>query len=328
MLAGNSFAALMHQAKLACKDGPRGRYAPSPTGALHLGNARTALLAWLQIRLQKGIFVMRMEDLDGPRVLPGCAAQILDDLEWMGLDWDEGGQRSGSFSPYEQSQRGELYALALDLLHKQGRVFACTCSRKDIAMAASAPHGRTPVYPGTCRWKMHSGSDDRAHSLRYRVPDENLGFSDKIMGTFTQHLSRDVGDFVLRRADGLYAYQLAVVVDDLLMGITDVVRGIDLIDSTPRQILLGQALGASVPAYWHVPLMSDQEGRRMSKRYRSQTIAKFRADGGSPSQLVALLAASVGLVKTDKEISPNNLLQRYDLDSFKQLLSRVSQPAA
>lgn len=318
------FSALINKAQLAGKAEPRGRYAPSPSGALHLGNARTALLAWLQIRLQNGVFVMRMEDLDSPRVVSGSATQILDDLEWMGLDWDEGGQLGGLFSPYVQSQRGELYAAALDLLNKQDRVFTCTCSRRDIAMAASAPHGRTPIYPGTCRGKEHSLQEGGAYSQRYRVPIEAVGFTDNIVGPFTQDLARDVGDFVLRRADGLYAYQLAVVVDDLLMGITDVVRGVDLIESTPRQILLYRALGVSAPEFWHVPLMLDKKGRRMSKRYHSQTIVDFRAEGGNPSQLIGLLAASVGMVESNMLVTATELLHRYDLESFKRHLIRLS----
>lgn len=302
--------------------GPRGRYAPSPTGDLHLGNARTALLAWLQIRLCGGIFVMRMEDLDCPRVVPGCAKQILDDLEWLGLDWDEGGGSGGTFSPYEQSKRTDLYAAALELLKKQGQVFPCSCSRRDIAMAASAPHGRTAVYPGTCRSRSSSAGENDARSWRYRVPARELVFNDKLVGVYSQNLARDVGDFVVRRADGLYAYQLAVVVDDLLMGITQVVRGIDLLDSTPRQILLFEALGAESPDYWHVPLMSDQ-GRRMSKRSGSQTITAYRARGGSSSQLVGLLAASVGLVQTGTQISPSELLDEYDVEGFRRRLVDV-----
>ena len=309
--------------KAAAATGARGRYAPSPTGALHLGNARTALLAWLQIRLRKGIFVMRMEDLDGPRVVPGSATQILDDLAWLGLDWDEGGLSGGTFSPYEQAQRSRLYAAALDLLKNQKRVFPCRCSRRDIALAASAPHGHSPVYPGTCRSGQNAMKPGDVRSWRYRVPVRHLVFNDSVVGPYGQHLAQEVGDFVVRRADGLYAYQLAVVVDDLLMGITDVVRGMDLLDSTPRQILLFEALGGAVPNYWHVPLMSDQ-GLRMSKRHGAQTIAEYRAQGWSSSRLVGLLAASVGMVERDTQITPQELLDKYDLHSFRQHLARVS----
>lgn len=320
-----SFPALLREAKAAGQTAPRGRYAPSPTGDLHLGNARTALLAWLQIRLRQGTFIMRMEDLDGPRVVPGSSTRVLDDLEWLGLDWDEGVRSGGVFSPYEQSRREQLYAAALDMLEEQGRVFPCTCSRRDITMAASAPHGRMAVYPGTCRRASRPGPGGDTYAWRYRVPAEQLAFVDKVCGAFAQHLEREVGDFVLKRKDGLYAYQLAVVVDDLLMGVTDVVRGMDLIDSTPRQILLFRALGAGVPDYWHVPLMRDAHGRRMSKRSGSRTIAGFRAEGGSSSQLVGLLARSAGLIDSEMRITPSELLRLHDLESFRQRLARTAR---
>lgn len=304
--------------------GVRGRYAPSPTGAQHLGNARTALLAWMQARLQGGEFVLRMEDLDLPRLKPGSAAGILNDLEWLGLDWDEGDGRGGGSAPYTQSERNEFYAGALRVLEAEGLVFSCTCSRRDIRLASSAPHGKTPVYPGTCRDGPRLVTD-RACSLRFRVPDRSISFEDRIAGEVTQNLRSEVGDFILKRRDGLFAYQLAVVVDDALMGISDVVRGMDLIESTPRQILLYQALGVQPPVFWHVPLMHGGEGERMSKRFGSTTVEEYRAGGGSASELAGKLAASVGLVGPGLRLSPRDLLGRYDIDGFRRHLQQITQ---
>lgn len=317
-----NFQSLLVKGALSRAGGTRGRYAPSPTGAQHLGNARTALLAWLQTRLQGGAFVMRMEDLDLPRVQPGSAVQILAELKWMGLDWDEGQGAGGGCCPYRQSKRDDLYAAALELLDNNGLVFRCVCSRKDIRMAASAPHGKTPKYPGTCRHEK-SILHDRPHTWRFRVPKGTTSFDDATAGRATQNVAMEVGDFVLKRGDGLYAYQLAVVVDDALMGISDVVRGMDLIESTPRQILLYEALGAPPPTFWHVPLMRDGDGRRMSKRFGSATIEDFRAGGGDARQLVGELAASLGLVEPGASLRPRDLLTMYDIDTFRQHLQLV-----
>ena len=269
---------------------------------------------------------MRMEDLDLPRTRPGSAESILKELEWIGLDWDEGGGIDGESSPYVQSERDDLYGAALRVLNEKGLVFRCTCSRKDIRMAASAPHGTTPVYPGTCREARHIGVDHPCSS-RFRVPDRRVCIQDRVTGTIVQDMQTEVGDFILRRSDGLFAYQLAVVVDDSLMGITDVVRGVDLLESTPRQILLYEALGVQPPDFWHVPLMFDEGGERMSKRFGSTTIEQFRADGGTASQLVGELAASIGLVEPGKHLSPRELLNMYDIASFRQHLQRcMNQP--
>ena len=317
-----NFQSLLVQGMRRRNEGTRGRYAPSPTGAQHLGNARTALVAWMQARLQGGVFVMRMEDLDLPRVQPGSAAQILSELEWMGLDWDEGQGVGGLCAPYQQSGRDDLYAAALRLFDNNGLVFKCVCSRRDIRMAASAPHGKTPKYPGTCRLAKPC-PHDRPYAWRFRVPNEIIGFDDAIAARATQNVAMEVGDFVLKRSDGLYAYQLAVVIDDALMGISDVVRGMDLIESTPRQILLFDALGVPPPTYWHVPLMRDGDGRRMSKRFGSTTIEGFRAGGGDARQLVGELAASLGLVESGASLTPRDLLSMYDIDTFRQHLQRV-----
>ncbi len=319
----DDFEALRERALRLRRQGARGRYAPSPTGPLHLGNARTALLAWLQARLRGGAFIMRMEDLDRPRVRSGSAAQILDDLRWLGLDWDEGPDVGGPVGPYEQSKRDGLYKQAFAQLEEKPGLFPCFCSRKDIARAASAPHAPAGAYPGTCR---RLSADERLAALdgkakrpswRYPAPDRRVAFEDAAMGPFAQNLARDVGDYVVRRADGLFAYQLAVVVDDGLMGVTDVARGADLLDSTPRQIELFEALGFPAPEFWHLPLMLDASGERMAKRDGSDSIAAYREAGGRSARLVGELAATLGLVPAGTVIGAAELLRALDLATFR-----------
>lgn len=296
--------------------GVRGRYAPSPTGQLHLGNLRTALLAWLQVRLANGTLVLRMEDLDTPRVKAGSAAQLLADLEWLGLDWDEGPLRGGPTGPYVQSQRLELYREALAHLRDRGLVFGCTCSRKEIS-EASAPHGGTPVYPGTCRDRGPiAPQDGRAVAWRFRVGAEVVTFDDQVLGPQREVLAEETGDFVLLRADGLFAYQLAVVVDDALMGITDVLRGADLLSSAARQIALFQTLGYAAPRFWHVPLMLDQSGARMSKRDGSDALAGLREQGLDAAAVIGMLAASLGWVPPGSRLSALELLAELDAARF------------
>ena len=311
--------------------GPRGRYAPSPTGPLHLGNARSALLAWLLTRLQGGTFALRMEDLDQPRVRSGSARQIVQDLRWMGLDWDEGPDVGGPLGPYDQSARDDLYRTALQVLKDRDLVFPCYCSRKDIAQAASAPHGRSPVYPGTCRdlapdarVAAAARHPDRTPAWRLRVDDALIAMEDGVYGEFSQSMSEDVGDFVLRRADSLFAYQLAVVIDDGLMGITDVLRGFDLLDSSPRQIYLFRVFGFPIPTFWHVPLMLDEAGNRLSKRDGSDSIAQYRDRGVEAPHLVGLLAASIGLVESGRELTARELLHESTLSTFQERLQRVA----
>lgn len=305
----------------------RGRYAPSPTGPLHLGNIRTALIAWLQARLSGAGFVMRMEDLDENRALEGCDQEIYENLHWLGLDWDEGPEVGGPCGPYTQSERKEFYQAALDYLEEGEQVFRCYCSRKDIREASSAPHKREIIYPGTCRElsredeaEVQKQKPDRKPSYRIRADDDIIEFEDQIAGAFAQHLAHEVGDFVLRRTDEFFAYQLAVVVDDYLMGITDVVRGEDLLDSTARQIWLYRKLGCpEIPDFWHVPLMTDEEGNRMSKRDGSLSLAQLRKEGATPEQVVGRLAASVGWVEEGTEISASALLDKTDLDAIRNL---------
>src|SRR5581483_1311211 len=237
----------------------RGRYAPSPTGALHLGNLRTALLAWLFARCQGGRFVLRVEDLDQPRVRPGATEGMLADLRWLGLDWDEGPDIGGPHMPYTQSERQEYYEVYLQRLREAGLVYSCYCSRAEIARIASAPHGSEGSrYPGTCRnlseaQRRRHEAAGRCPSLRFRDPAERVvTFDDLLAGPKSQQVQQAAGDFILRRSDGIFAYQFVVVVDDGLMRINQVVRGADLLSSTARQVLLFEALGFPVPAFAHV----------------------------------------------------------------------------
>ncbi len=298
----------------------RGRYAPSPTGALHMGNLRTALLAWLFTRTQHGQFVLRIEDLDRPRMRSGATQQVLDDLHWLGLDWDEGPDCGGSYAPYIQSERSDIYQHYLHQLQDAGLVYPCYCSRAEVALAASAPQQGTedgPRYPGICRHLTGAQRRDyeasgRRPSLRFRVDNSRIvSFTDMVTGPTTQHVQQTVGDFILCRSDGIFAYQFAVVVDDALMHLNQIVRGNDLLTSTARQILLYEALGFPVPTFAHVPLIVDERGKRLSKRTQSMGLDPLRAKGMTPEQVVGELAASCGLLKTDQKISAKELAQQY-----------------
>ena len=296
----------------------RGRYAPSPTGDLHLGNLRTALLAWLFARCAGGQFVLRVEDLDRPRVRQGATQRMLDDLRWLGIDWDEGPDVGGPYAPYVQSERQTFYIAAMQRLQEAGLLYPCYCSRAEIARAASAPHeDEGPRYPGTCRHLSEQQrraleAAGRRPSLRFRVDDKRVvTFHDLLAGWQQQHVQKVVGDFIVRRADGIFAYQFAVVVDDALMHITQVVRGADLLASTARQILLYEALGFLVPAFAHVPLVLDSEGKRLSKRLQSEGLEPLRAAGAMPARVVGQLAAGCGLMEEGTAISALELKQRY-----------------
>jgi glutamyl-tRNA synthetase len=282
----------------------RGRYAPSPTGELHLGNVRTALVAWLGTRAARGTFVMRVEDLDPPRVIPGAEARLLEDLAWLGIDWDEG--------PYRQSERLHLFEEALARLSP--RLFGCKCTRAELRQLASAPHGVDgPVYPGTCRGEPLAG-----RAIRFQAAPGEVCFDDMVAGRTCQDVARDVGDFVVRRADGLFAYQLAVVVDDALMGINQVVRGADLLDSTARQIQLQEALGYARPAYAHVPLVLDAEGNRLAKRDRATAIRDLRQAGVPAERIVGLLGWSLGLLPTPSPCPAHDLVAGFAWDRLER----------
>jgi glutamyl-tRNA synthetase len=289
-----------------------GRYAPSPTGDLHLGNLRTALAAWLQARLMNGVFVLRMEDLDRPRNRTGSAAKIIHDLCRLGLDWDEGPDNGGPLGPYTQLERNVFYRAAFDCLRDRARLFPCFCSRKDIREAASAPHGAGIVYPGTCREMDPNVNHAGAPAWRFAVNDSRVCFHDCLQGIQRQDLGREVGHFVVRRRDEVFAYQLAVVVDDALMGVTDVVRGEDLMESTPRQIALQEALELPTPRYWHVPVLHDDQGERMSKRDGSASLDEYCAAGGTVESLVGRFAAELNLVDSNESLSAVELLSGLD----------------
>lgn len=272
-----------------------GRFAPSPTGAMHLGNARTALLAWLHTRAHGGQHILRIEDLDVGRVRPYAYELIRQDLLWLGLDWD---------AEYLQSERLELYQAAVDQL----QTYSCSCTRRQILEAASAPHGPEIVYACTCR---HSSSTTKPAALRWIVPDQTLCLTDgRTLQTLCQHLPTAVGDFVVQRAGGVFAYHLAVVVDDAAMHVTDIVRGEDLLSSTPRQIALQQALSYPTPRYFHVPLMTDYRGERLAKRGGAPSLRDLRESGVSPEKILSNLARSLGWEVPD-EVTAAELIPIY-----------------
>jgi glutamyl-tRNA synthetase len=284
-----------------------GRLAPSPTGAQHVGNARTYLLAWLSARSQGGTVRLRIEDIDSPRIKPGAAEQALDDLCWLGLDWDG--------DPLVQSTQPERYAAALQRLRDKELVYACTCTRSDIERAASAPHldHEGPVYPGTCAHRRAAEVPDAPHCWRFRVPAETPPFDDAIRGRCHLDLRQVGGDFVVWKAARTPAYQLAVVVDDAAQGVTEVVRGDDLIPSTPRQLLLYAALGLTPPRFAHAPLVVGPDGRRLAKRHGDTRLAALREAGVSPALLVGLLGWSCGWRERIDPVTPRGLLRAFTL---------------
>jgi glutamyl-tRNA synthetase len=299
----------------------RGRLAPSPTGALHLGNARSFLLAWLSARAVGGSVVLRMEDLDHPKVKPAAAAEALDDLRWLGLDWDEGPDLGGPHAPYVQSRRIPLYEEALQTLLDQGLVYPCVCSRKDVEAAQSAPHAGEdgPRYAGTCRGAFATFdeargalSPDRVPAWRLRTPEGETEFHDRFRGLQRSSVADTTGDFVLARHPGGAGYQLAVVVDDAEMAITEVVRGDDLLETTHRQLWLYRALGLQAPSFMHVPLVVGPDGRRLAKRHGDTRIASLREAGVAAEQVVGLLAWWSGWAARGERLRPADLIARYD----------------
>jgi glutamyl-tRNA synthetase len=299
---------------------PRGRLAPSPTGLVHLGNARTALATWLSVRSAGGTLVWRLEDLDRARVVPGLADAAEADLAWLGLDWDEGPRLGGPYGPYVQSDRTERYEHALDRLLAAGRIFPCALSRKDLEGIASAPHAQrehtAPVIPRPRDLAPQWLDDLRrgvgsAVSVRFAVEPREIAFEDRVFGTLRERVTETTGDFVVRRRDGVFAYQLAVVVDDLEMRIDEVVRGADLLDSTARQIELIEALGGERPAYAHVPLVRNAAGEKLSKRDGALTLRALRDAGISAAQVVGYLACSLGLLERPRACTPADLVEGF-----------------
>ncbi|CQR70657.1 Glutamate--tRNA ligase 2 [Sporomusa ovata DSM 2662] len=296
----------------------RGRFAPSPTGEIHLGNAWTALLAWLQVRAAGGTMVLRIEDLDPDRSRLEYGEKLMADLKWLGLDWDEGPDIGGNYAPYCQAERRGLYQAALEKLAAAGLVYPCYCTRAELA--ASAPHGgeNERVYTGICRRRK---LDDvrqvsRQPALRLAVPPGETSFLDLHAGFLSQDINREVGDFIVRRSDGIHAYQLAVVVDDADMSITHVLRGDDLLSSTPRQVLLYRLLGLKAPVFTHVPLLIDQTGHRLSKRQQALSIAALRERGVKAESIIGYLAWKAGLLEQCQQVKASELIAGFALDKL------------
>jgi glutamyl-tRNA synthetase len=274
----------------------RGRIAPSPTGLLHLGHACTFWTAYRRAREAAGTVVLRNEDLDPQRSKIEYVLAFEEDLHWLGMDWDEGPDLGGPCAPYSQSERRDFYLIAWRKLRDGGFIYPCLCSRKDLASAAAAPHegeasDDEPIYPGRCRCRVSeaaSYSEPKGVNWRFRVPDgETLSFEDGKQGSQAYFAGRDFGDFVVWRRDDVPAYQLAVVVDDSAMGITEVVRGADLLKSTARQILLYRALGWEIPAFHHCDLLRDETGVRLAKRHDALSIRRLRGRGLSPDDVLS-----------------------------------------
>lgn len=289
-----------------------GRFAPSPSGRMHLGNVFSALLAWLSARSQDGELILRIEDLDTQRCRPEYAEQMRQDLRALGLSWDREVQM--------QSQRSGVYARYVDILREKGLVYPCWCTRGDLR-AASAPHASDgkPIYPGTCRHlsEAERASHDRPGALRVIVPDETITFCDRLQGECAENLARECGDFIIRRADGVHAYQLAVVVDDALAGVTEVVRGRDLLDSTPRQLYLYRTLGFPAPEFAHVPLLEAADGHRLSKRERDLDLgALFKAH--TPEEILGDLAHLAGFWPENTPASARELLGAFSWDKVRK----------
>lgn len=279
-----------------------GRFAPSPTGRMHLGNVFSALLSWLSARSQRGRWLLRIEDIDRGRSRQAYADLLMDDLEWLGLTWDG--------EPVYQSQRSDIYEHYFQELRQRGLTYPCYCTRADL-LAAQAPHesdGRV-VYPGTCRQAPRR--DGVAAATRLMVPDEWVTIEDGHYGTQSVDMARDVGDFIIRRKDGGWAYQLVVVVDDALMGVTEVVRGQDLLLSAPQQAWLARLLGFEAPRFVHLPLLCNQQGQRLSKRDQSLDMASLR-ERYTAKEIVGRLAYHAGLIPQPEPTSPQDVLAYFD----------------
>jgi glutamyl-tRNA synthetase len=301
----------------AASQGPIGRLAPSPTGAQHVGNARTYLLAWLSIRSRGGRVILRVEDIDSPRVKRGAAEQAIEDLRWLGLDWDEGPDVGGPNAPYEQTHRLPLYREALERLKAAERVYPCTCTRSDVEAAASAPHvgQEGPIYPGNCADRNVADASTLAQPFAWRLRTSHTTryFEDQVVGQQNCDLASELGDFVVAKSDGTPAYQLAVVIDDHAMGITEVLRGDDLLPSAFRQIELYDFFGWQPPQFAHVPLVVGPDGRRLAKRHGDTRLATLRASGVKPERLIGLLARSCGMIKNKEPVSAAELLPSFDV---------------
>ena len=293
---------------------PTGRFAPTPSGRLHLGNILCAMLAYLSVRSKGGRFLLRIEDVDIPRCPRRLAQQAIDDLTWLGFTWDE--------PPLFQSDRSNIYQAALDRLGEGGHTYPCFCTRAQLMSLAAPNLGDTQViYQRTC---AHLSPEEaaqraltRAPATRLRVPDEDISFTDGLFGPQRENLERDCGDFILRRSDGLYGYQLTVVVDDALQGVTEVVRGRDILSATPRQLYLQRLLGYDAPAYIHIPLLVDHEGRRLAKRDKDLDLTAL-SRRFTPEDILGMLAFSAGLTEEVCPLSLEGLIPLFDWSKVKR----------
>jgi len=301
--SGRSETGSAHGGEQATGYGPvRGRLAPSPTGYMHLGNIWSFLLCWLAVRSRGGALVLRMEDIDPDRSRPEYAEGIMRDLAWLGLDWDEGPDVGGPYGPYVQSERYDRYAAVLEEWQRKGHVYPCFCTRKELRALASAPHAEDcgPAYPGLCLnmpapQREAMLAEGRRAALRLHWPEGEIVFDDLFHGRQSMTWEACGGDFAVRRSDGVFAYQLAVAVDDADQHITQVVRGDDILHCTPRQIVLHRLLGAQPPVYAHVPLVHDHEGARLAKRHRHFEAYLMRESGVLPEAVIGYLAYRAGL---------------------------------
>ncbi len=290
---------------------PVGRFAPTPSGRMHLGNVFAAMMAWLSVRSQNGKLILRIEDLDTQRTSAEKAQCLRQDLNWLGLDWDE--------ETTPQSLRGDAYQACFDRLRDLGLLYPCYCTRAQLH-SVNAPHlsDGTYVYPGTCR-ELTPGQQaafGRAPSWRLRVPDRAWEFTDRVQGLYRENLSTDCGDFVVRRADGVWVYQLAVTVDDGQSGVTEVVRGMDLLSSSARQMYLQELLGFPHPAYAHVPLLVAPDGRRLSKRDRDLDLGVLRQEHTAP-EIIGALAYAAGLTRKQEAVSARELIGEFSWEKVK-----------
>ncbi|MDD6088570.1 MAG: tRNA glutamyl-Q(34) synthetase GluQRS [Desulfovibrionaceae bacterium] len=304
----------------------RGRLAPSPTGLLHLGNAWAFFWNWLYIRSLHGTMILRIEDIDPQRCRQEFINNAIQDLHWLGLDWDEGPDVGGSCGPYEQSRRVDLYAEALERLNRQNLCYPCFCTRRELRSIASAPHSEDlgVFYPGTCATlspeEQHRFFQSGRHaSMRFRCPDTRFAFTDQVCGSVQCTLQECGGDFVLRRSDGVFAYHLAVAIDDGAMRMTHIVRGRDLLFSTPRHLALQSCLGFPHPVYLHLPLLCDTEGERLAKRHGSLSLHTLRQAGVSPEQIAGWFAFQAGLTESLRSHSAAALISRFDLKYLRHL---------
>ena len=285
-----------------------GRFAPTPSGRMHLGNVFAALIAWLSVRSQKGAMVLRMEDLDTQRTSADFADILRDDLRWLGLNWD--------IETAPQSQRSDVYDRYFEKMMDEGLLYPCYCTRSQLH-SVNAPHlsDGTYVYPGTCR-TLTEPPVGRKPAWRVMVPDREWTFRDRVQGDYALNLATGCGDMVVRRADGVYVYQLAVTVDDGEAGVTEVVRGMDLLSSAPRQMYLQELLGFSHPEYGHVPMLLAPDGRRLSKRDKDLDLGELRKRM-TPEELIGHLAFAAGLIEQDRPISAAELASEFTWDRLK-----------